>query len=90
MNTQYLLMAQYNAQSVVPVEIVVRDYFPHLSPIKFIRKASMGEIDIPMIRIEGANQKAAKGIHLVDLAAYIDKRREAAVKEARQLAGVGL
>jgi hypothetical protein len=34
------------------------------------------------------SQKAQCGAHLVDLAAYIDKRRAAALKECRQLAGV--
>ena len=33
------------------------------------------------------SQKAQRGVHLVDLAAYIDKRRAAAAKECRQLTG---
>jgi len=44
-------------------------------------------MNIPLLRIESGSQKAAKGVHLVDLAKYIDDRRAAAVKEARQLAG---
>lgn len=85
MNTAFLLMAQYNAMAVIPVELVVRDYFSHLSVEKFLRKINTGEIRIPLTRIDGASQKAAKGVHLNDLAAYIDARREAALKEARQL-----
>lgn len=88
MNTAFLLMAQYNAQAVIPVDKVVKDYFPHLSTDKFLRKVAMGEIKIPLTRIEGGSQKAAKGVHLTDLASYIDARRAAAVKEARQLAGL--
>ena len=88
MNTAFLLMAQYNAQAVIPVEKVVKDYFPHLSTDKFLRKVATGEIKIPLTRIEGGSQKAAKGVHLTDLANYIDDRRAAAVKEARQLAGL--
>jgi hypothetical protein len=87
MNTAFLLMAQYNAQAVIPVDQVVKDYFPHLSVDKFVRKVSAGEINIPMIRIEPSSQKAAKGIHIADLANYIDARRAAAIKEAEQLAG---
>ena len=87
MNTAFLLMAQYDAQAVIPVAAVVRDYFPHLTQDKFLRKVSAGEIKIPLLRIEAGSQKAAKGVHLVDLAQYIDDRRAAAVKEARQLAG---
>lgn len=88
MNTAFLLMAQYNAQAVIPVEKVVKDYFPHLSTDKFLRKVATGEIKIPLTRIEGGSQKAAKGVHLTDLASYIDDRRAAAIKEARQLAGI--
>ena len=87
MNTAYLLMAQYNAQSVIPVSAVVRDYFPHLTLDKFLRKVGAGEIDIPLLRIDAGSQKTARGVRLVDLAQYIDGRRAAAVKEAKQLAG---
>lgn len=86
MNTAFLLMAQYNAQAVIPVASVVKDYFPHLTPENFLRKVSAGDIKIPLVRIEPSSQKAARGIHLTDLANYLDDRRAAAVKEARQLA----
>lgn len=89
MNTAFLLMAQYDGKAVIPIEAVVRDYFPHLSTDKFIRKVAVGDINIPMVRIESTTQKSAKGIHLNDLAAYIDARRAAAVKEAQQLASTG-
>lgn len=84
MNTAFLLMAQYSGKAIIPVDAVCLDYFSHLTPDKFVRKVSMGEIDLPLIRIE-ASQKCAKGVHLVDLAAYIDRRRAAAQKEAEQL-----
>ncbi|HYW57719.1 MAG TPA: pyocin activator PrtN family protein [Polaromonas sp.] len=87
MNTAFLLMAQYDAQVVIPVGTIVRDYFPHLSVDKFLRKTGNGEIDLPVTRIEPGSQKGAKGVHLHDLARYIDKRREAAQKETRQLTG---
>jgi hypothetical protein len=87
MNTAFLLMAQYDAQVVIPVGLVVRDYFPHLSIDKFVRKVAVGEIKIPLLRIEASSQKAAKGVHLTDLAQYLDDRRAAAIKEARQIAG---
>jgi hypothetical protein len=88
MNTAFLLMAQYHALAVIPVATVVHDYFPHLSTEKFLRKVSAGEINIPLLRIESGSQKAARGVHLTDLAQYLDDRRAAAVKEARQMAGV--
>jgi len=87
MNTAFLLMAQYDAQAVIPVGTVVRDYFPHLSVDKFLRKAGSGEIALPITRIEPGSQKGARGVHLQDLAKYIDDRRAAAQKENKQLAG---
>lgn len=87
MNTTMLLMVQYNAMAIIPVATVVKDYFPHLTPDTFIRKTSMGDIKIPLVRIDGDSQKAAKGVHISDLGNYIDLRRAAAVKEAKQLSG---
>jgi len=79
-------MAQYNGRAVIPLADVGRDYFPHLTIEKLSRKAAAGDIPLPVIRIEGS-QKAAKGVHVNDLAAYIDERRAAATKEFQQLHG---
>jgi hypothetical protein len=79
-------MAQYDALAVIPIDVVAHDYFPHLEPGKLLRKISLGEIALPLVRIEGS-QKCAKGVHLVDLAHYIDTRRAAAQKECDQLGG---
>lgn len=87
MNTAFLLMAQYDAKAVIPVASVVKDYFPHLTTENFLRKVALGDINIPLVRIEPGSQKGARGVHLTDLAQYLDDRRAAAVKEARQLAG---
>lgn len=84
MSTMLFLMAQYGGKAVVPLEVVCRDYFPHLKVEKFLRKVAAGEIRLPVVRIE-ASQKAAKGVHIIDLAQYIDARREAALKELQQL-----
>jgi hypothetical protein len=86
MNTTFLLMAQYNAAAVIPIETVCRDYFAPLTVPTLLRKISAGEITLPLVRME-TSQKGAKGVHLTDLADYIDKRRKAAVKECNQLAG---
>ena len=48
--------------------------------LSWFRKISAGEIAIPLVRIE-TSQKCAKGIHLTDLAKYLDARVEAARKE---------
>ncbi len=86
MNTAFLLMAQYGARAIVPVETVARDYFPHLTSTMLIRKIGAGEIALPLVRIENS-AKSAKGVHLTDLAAWIDKRTEAARRECKALAG---
>ncbi|WP_128931932.1 pyocin activator PrtN family protein [Bradyrhizobium zhanjiangense] len=85
MNTALLLMAQYNGM-VIPLELLCRDYFQHLTPNEFARKATNGSLDIPVVRIEGS-AKTTRGIHLADLAKWIDDRRAAAQKELEQLQG---
>lgn len=87
MNTAFMLMAMYSGRPVIPVEDIARDFF-ELSTDKFIRKVSAGAIAIPLIRME-ASQKCAKGVHINDLAAYLDERRAAAIRECRQLQGKG-
>ena len=77
-------MAQYDGLAVIPVEWVCRDYFRHLTVEKFLRKVLVGEISLPIVRME-SSQKAAKGIHINDLAAYLDKQADAARKECEQL-----
>jgi hypothetical protein len=59
MNTIFLLMAQYDAKAIIPIDAVARDYFD-LTPANLIRKISAGEIKLPMVRME-ESQKAAKG-----------------------------
>lgn len=84
MNTTFLLMAQYNGQAIIPLERVCKDYFTHLTTDMFQRKVLAGQIKIPITRLE-SSQKSAKGIHLQDLANYLDEQRAAAIKECKQL-----
>lgn len=87
MNTAFILMAQYNGQAVIPLDRVCEDYFTHLTPAMFQRKVLAGQIKIPITRME-LSQKSAKGIHLTDLAEYLETQRTAAVKELNQLNGI--
>ncbi len=87
MKTIFLLMAQYDAQAVIPIERVQRDYFAHLDVKKLIAKCVTGEIRLPLVRTDPTSQKSAKGVSLEDLATYLDARREAARKELEQLGG---
>jgi hypothetical protein len=88
MKTSFLLLAQYDGLAVIPVEFVCRDYFRHLTVENFLRKALAGEIDLPVVRME-SSQKSAKGIHVNELAAYLDKQAAAARKECEQLRRAG-
>ncbi|AXF05764.1 pyocin activator PrtN family protein [Paraburkholderia hospita] len=38
MNTAFILMAQYGAKAIIPIDEVRRDYFPHIEVDKLIRK----------------------------------------------------
>ncbi|MGN6580162.1 MAG: pyocin activator PrtN family protein [Bordetella sp.] len=84
MNTVFILLAQYGASAINPIERVCADYFRRLTPEMLVRKISAGEIALPQVRME-SSKKAAKGVHLEDLAKWIDARRAAAVKECAQL-----
>lgn len=84
MNTLFLLMAQYGGQAVIPLSRVCADYM-NLTVEKFKLKQMTGEIDIPVIRLGANSQKAALGVHLKDLAEYIDRQRDKATKEQAKL-----
>ena len=88
MKTAFLLMAQYDGLAVIPVERVCQDYFHPLTVSKFLEKTLSGEIALPVVRMYGS-QKAAKGVHLNELAAYLDRRAEAARKELEQMKAAG-
>lgn len=66
MNTVFLLMAQYNATAIIPIDVVCRDYFAPMTVATLVRKIGSGEISLPLIRM-GKSQKCAKGIHIQDL-----------------------
>jgi hypothetical protein len=84
MKTAFILLAQYDGRAVIPLDLVCRDYFAPLTVPEFARKALAGDIPLPVIRMY-ESQKAAKGVHLTDLADYLDKQAEMARKEAAQL-----
>lgn len=84
MNTLFLLMAQHDGQAVIPLFSIGEDYMG-LTVEKFKHKCLSGEIDIPIIRLGANRQKAALGVHIKDLAEYIDRQREKARQEHQKL-----
>jgi hypothetical protein len=89
MNTAFILMAQYNGLAIIPLERVCTDYFSHLTPEKMKLKVAAGDIDLPLVRLE-SSQKSARGVHLNDLAAYLDAQHLKAKTEHAKLMGRGL
>lgn len=84
MKTLFVLMAQYDGQVVISLDRVCKDYFTHLTTDMFQRKVWAGQIRLPITRME-SSQKSAKGVHITDLADYLDAQRAAALKESTQL-----
>ena len=84
MDTAWMLLARYQGLPVLPLDVVCRDFFQHLTPAKLSAKVDKGEIRLPVVRIEGS-QKATKGVHLADLAAWIDERRAEAEHECKAM-----
>ena len=78
-STLFFLMGQYGSRAVIPAEEVCRDYFAHLSLVKFIRKCDEGDINLPLMRAE-KSQQSARGVHIQDLAAYLDGQRANALR----------
>ena len=87
MNTLWLLAAKYDGAVMVPLDVVCRDFFQHLTPAQLWRKYNEGDIALPIVLLDPKSQKTAKGVHLRDLADWIDVRRAAARKEAWQITG---
>lgn len=85
MNTLFMLMARYDGAPMVPAERVRADFFDSMTLPVFLRKAQAGDIPLPIVRMD-RGQKAARMIHLKDLADYIDARRKEALDEARKMA----
>lgn len=85
MKTIFLLMAQYDARPVIPLEWVQRDFFSHLDVKKLAAKCTTGEIRLPLVRTDPSSQKSPKGVGIQDLAQYLDDRQQAARKELQQL-----
>lgn len=82
MRTDFILLALYGGLAVIPLERVCADFFPSLTPEKLKRKIARGDIALPLMAME-RSQKSARGVHLNDLAAYID----AELADAKEMLG---
>ena len=78
-----MLMVAYNGRPDLDVKTVAEDHF-NLTEGKFLKKVKDHEIELPVIRLEDASQKARRMVMLTDLANYSDKKAD----EARRAAGL--
>lgn len=78
-------MAQYQGAAVILLEQVRRDYFSHLTIENLLRKVLSRQIQLPIVQIDASSQKSACGVHLLDLAAYIDRQRASALGDLQKL-----
>ena len=85
MNTLFLLMAQYSGQVIIPLKVIFVDYFG-LTEDNFKRKVALGDIDIPIVQVE-SSRKSARGVHVKDLAAYLDRQHKSAREDHERLHG---
>lgn len=85
MDTIWLLAARYDGAVLIPIEVVCRDFFRHLNQNEFMRKVNNGDIPLPIVRMDPKSAKTAKGVHLQDLAQWIDYQRNIARAETYQL-----
>lgn len=83
MNTALLIASRYDGMPLLPLELVCKDFFTHLTPEKLCRKISDGSIALPIVKLE-ASQKSARAVHVQDLANYIDNQRQIALSEHRK------
>lgn len=89
MNTVFMLMALYDAQVVIGLDRLRADFFSHLTTDKLRMKIEVGEINLPLMKLDGA-RKASHGVHLMDLAAYLDDMRDKARADYAQIKRVPL
>ncbi|MDF2797582.1 MAG: Pyocin activator protein PrtN [Devosia sp.] len=87
MDTVWLLAAKYEGAVLIPLDVVCRDFFSHLTPAQLWRKYNEGNIPLPIVLLDPKSKKTAKGVHLHDLADWIDARRDAARSEVLQITG---
>ncbi|MDO6591843.1 Pyocin activator protein PrtN [Loktanella sp. D2R18] len=83
MNTLMMLFCQYDGKPLIPVADVASDYFG-IDKNVFLRKVTDGSIDLPLVRMENS-QKGFKGVHVKDLAIYIDDRHANAQREHQRM-----
>lgn len=83
MKTVMMLMMMYDNRPVIPADRVAADWFD-LTLDRFLRKQSSGAIPLPVILME-ESRKSFKGVHVQDLADFIDRKAAEAREDLQKL-----
>lgn len=83
MNTLFLLMAEYGAADI-PLEKVAPKYFG-IESKKANQKAALQQLPVPVYR--AGTQKSPWLVSAVDLAKYLDAKREEAAQQWQKMNG---
>lgn len=75
MDTLSLLAARFENRVILPIDLIREEYFPHLNIKMLIEKLKSGQITLPTIRMDESH-KCTLGVHIKDLATYLDQKRE--------------
>ncbi len=73
-----------DAAHVPTNKVVLETHLLSITKPLSLRKIAEGQLALPLVRME-KSQKSAKGVHLQDLADYLDARRAEAQREFRQM-----
>lgn len=84
MKTTHILMLQYDGTAIIPARNLAEDYFD-LSEAKFVQKCRAGDIALPLIKLDSSSQKGRVGVHVQDVADFLDRCREEARADLRKL-----
>lgn len=85
MDWQWLLLARYKGQPLIPAETVCADFFAPLTYKAWKEQIADGTIQLPIMRMT-PSKKAPLYVSVSHLAEFLEKRAEEAAKEARALA----
>lgn len=84
MKTTHILLLQYEGSVIIPAAKIARDYFG-LTEAKFLQKCRSCDIPLPLMKPDPKSQKGLQGVHVQDLADYLDRCREETRSDLRKM-----
>jgi hypothetical protein len=59
MNTAFMLLARYDGLAIIPLDLVAKDFFTHLTPQKLAGKIDQGEVKLRSFALKPARRRRA-------------------------------